>query len=230
MATRGASTTLGRRTVGVVTSAAPSRGRPGRKPTLSRDDVVTAALEVVDSQGFQALSLRAVARQLDVAPMNLYTYVEDSAELEVLVIERVIAHRTAEVVWPEDWRACLLAFAEGLDALVHEHPAMLEAYARGAVRTPTALQVADLVLGRLRAGGLSVVEALTLYEAVHALVLGHALLARSATATTPVVPVDLPYAAEAFAAGLRQGRTRLRSQLGLLLAGMDSTVGPPGRP
>lgn len=187
--------------------------------------MVAAALEVVDAQGFEALSLRAVARQLEVAPMTLYTYLADSAELERLVIERVIAAQVAGITWPDDWRECLLAFAEGLSAVVERHPAMLEAYAHGAVRTPSALQAAETVLSRLRDGaGLSRDEALVVYEAVHGLVLGHALLRRAAS--QPAGPdlaglaSDLPHVREMLAAGARLGGSQLRAGVELLLAGL----------
>ena len=179
-----------RRTVVTVTTA-PRRRGPA--PRFSRAQLVDAALAVVESQGFGALSLRSVARHLEVGPMTLYTYVDSSDELASLVVERLVEESVQGLRWPRSARGVLTLFAKELDALVVAHPAMVEAYQRGMVRTGRADQVAADVLGRLTAGGLSPARAREAYVAVHALVLGFALLrtgsetsAQSATLATVV--------------------------------------------
>jgi AcrR family transcriptional regulator len=60
--------------------------RRGPAPRYSQEQLVDAALAVVETQGFAALSLRSVARHLGVGPMTLYTYVDSSDELAALVV------------------------------------------------------------------------------------------------------------------------------------------------
>jgi TetR/AcrR family transcriptional regulator, tetracycline repressor protein len=69
----------------------PARRRPGPAPSLSREQVVDAALEVMQSQGLNAVSFRSVAGALGVNPMALYTYVRDKDELLALMYDRVCA-------------------------------------------------------------------------------------------------------------------------------------------
>ena len=64
-----------------MTAAATPRRR-GPKRSLTLDQVVDAALDVVDEGGPSALSVRAVAACLGVLPNALYTYVHSRAALE----------------------------------------------------------------------------------------------------------------------------------------------------
>ena len=48
---------------------------------LSKDQVIAAALEVVDDEGWPALSMRRLAQELDVWPMAIYRHFQDKDEL-----------------------------------------------------------------------------------------------------------------------------------------------------
>jgi AcrR family transcriptional regulator len=61
------------------------RGRP-RGGTLSQDDIVRAALRVVERRGPGALGINEVARQLGIQPASVYNHVEGVAALRALVV------------------------------------------------------------------------------------------------------------------------------------------------
>lgn len=153
--------------------------RRGPAPRYSREQLVEAAVRIVETQGFGALSLRSVARELGVGPMTLYTYVEGSDELASLVVDRLVDDAVRDVRWPPSWRGVLRRFAEVLGDLVAAHPAMVEAYQRGMLSSGRASQVAADVAARLVSGGLTVRQAREAYFGVHALVLGFALIRAS---------------------------------------------------
>lgn len=52
-----------------------------KQQRLSRDRILRAALETVDEEGLDALSMRRLARRLDVWPMSIYRYFRDKDEL-----------------------------------------------------------------------------------------------------------------------------------------------------
>jgi AcrR family transcriptional regulator len=162
--------------------------RRGPAPRFTREQLVDAAVVVVEEQGFSALSLRSVARHLGVGPMTLYTYVDGSEELAALVVDRLAGEAVSGVRWPKGWRAVLKQFAKQLDALVTAHPAILDAYGSGRVKEGRAGQVAREVQARLVADGLTPQQALESYVAVHAVVLGYSFI-RSAELRSPV-PLD----------------------------------------
>lgn len=82
---------------------------PRRRPRLSRERVLRAALVVVDAEGLAGLSMRRVAEALDVETMALYRYTASKDELldglvEMLFIEleeRLAVPGAAQEVVPE---------------------------------------------------------------------------------------------------------------------------------
>ena len=61
----------------------------GRKPVISRDDVIAAALTLLGPQrSVSSLSLREVARAAGIAPNSFYRQFRDMDELAVALIER----------------------------------------------------------------------------------------------------------------------------------------------
>ena len=62
---------------------------PGRKPVISREDIMTAALKLVGPhRSVSSLSLREVAREAGIAPNSFYRQFRDMDELAVALIER----------------------------------------------------------------------------------------------------------------------------------------------
>jgi len=64
-------------------------GTPGRKPVISREDIIVAALKLVGPhRSLSTLSLREVAREAGIAPNSFYRQFRDMDELAVALIER----------------------------------------------------------------------------------------------------------------------------------------------
>ncbi|MEU7001905.1 TetR/AcrR family transcriptional regulator C-terminal domain-containing protein [Nonomuraea sp. NPDC046570] len=115
--------------VGTVV-AAPEPG-PARAPRraiaapdheLTRERVVRAAVEIADSEGLGAVSMRGVAARLGVATMSPYRYVGSKDELVLLMADAAFGeeHYPAEV--PSGWRARLELGARTLWVLYRRHP------------------------------------------------------------------------------------------------------------
>ena len=68
------------------TRATPSG--PGRKPQISRDDLIAAALRLLGPhRSVSTLSLREVAREADIAPNSFYRHFRDMDALAIALIE-----------------------------------------------------------------------------------------------------------------------------------------------
>lgn len=67
------------------------RGRPAQGAGLSRENILTAALAMLDEGGGQGLTMRALAARLGVTPMSLYHHVQDRAGLLRALSDRVYA-------------------------------------------------------------------------------------------------------------------------------------------
>lgn len=106
----------------------PEQAPAGRGPKqgLTLGVVVRAAIEVADTAGLAALSMRRVADQLGVAPMSLYTYVPGKAELLDLMLDAVYQQLPRADLAGEPWRVRVAAVAEENRELFRAHPWVAE--------------------------------------------------------------------------------------------------------
>jgi AcrR family transcriptional regulator len=141
----------------------------GRKPTLTVDAVVSAAIELADESGLGALSMRALAERLNVGTMSLYTHVPGKAELIDVMLDTVLCETVGPDPLPDGWRARLEQVARENLALFHRHPWMLEVVAFRPPMGPGVIAKYDRELRALEGIGLSDVE----MDSVLALVLGY---------------------------------------------------------
>lgn len=73
----------------------PKRGR-GR-PSVGRERIVEAALGIIDAEGAEALSLRAVAQRFSSSTATIYRHVESRSELLGLVMEHILAEADSKI-------------------------------------------------------------------------------------------------------------------------------------
>lgn len=102
----------------------PSEPRSGRGPKqrTSVDAVVAAAIGIADTQGLPAVTIRAVAAVLGLAPMALYTYVPGKAELLDLMLDSVHGSMPRADLSGMPWRRRVTTVADENRALLGEHP------------------------------------------------------------------------------------------------------------
>src|SRR2546425_12986812 len=84
-----------------------------RQRGLTRDRLVGAALELVNEEGLDALSMRSLANRLQVKAASLYWHVRDRRELLELLAESILAS-TPRGRRGAGWRQTVLASAESL--------------------------------------------------------------------------------------------------------------------
>ncbi|MQA11649.1 MAG: TetR family transcriptional regulator [Pseudonocardiaceae bacterium] len=132
-------------------SAQPRPGRrPGRPPSLSRDDVARAAID----EGMTNLSMPTVAGRLGVSHSTLYRYVHDRDDLALAALDLAVR----EFDWPSadlTWRDLLTAFADALWTFLRRFPGMAEAIQSAPGLPPRVTQLIAAYVTRLRAEGLS---------------------------------------------------------------------------
>jgi TetR/AcrR family transcriptional regulator, tetracycline repressor protein len=95
---------------------------------LSRDRVIDAALQVMDAEGLDAVTMRRVAREVGVEAMSLYNHVEDKDDLLRGICDRVM--RGFE--YPQetgDWVERCKAGARAWRSLLQAHPDMMRLFA-----------------------------------------------------------------------------------------------------
>ena len=106
---------------------------------VTRDVVLAAALEIIDRDGADALSMRRLARALDRDPMILYRHAPNKAALLDGVAETVLAQLKVDSADP-DWAAQLRAVARNYRALALAHPHVVPLLVTRPLATPLALR------------------------------------------------------------------------------------------
>ncbi|MEV4318771.1 TetR/AcrR family transcriptional regulator [Actinocrispum sp. NPDC049592] len=100
--------------------------RPGPKQGLDVETIVRAAVEIADTDGIGALSMRAVGEKLGRTAMALYTYVPSKSELVDLMYDRTLAEQPTEYDLGPGWRAALTLRANDTWDFYLRHPWVLQ--------------------------------------------------------------------------------------------------------
>lgn len=97
-------------------------GVPG-KPPLSREQIVTAAIELADEGGLEAASVRRIAGRLGVGATSLYWHVRSKTDLHELMYDAAWAEFADNLPEPTgDWRVNLQAAGRLTYELGSRHP------------------------------------------------------------------------------------------------------------
>ena len=134
----------------------PWRTTPRRRnvprPQLSRDVVVAAALQVLEKDGGETLTMRRVAEQIGVSASSLYGYVANKEELVQLVLDRIFEE--IEVPPTGSWQETLREFGRAMLAMYRRHPGVAALTLGRVAVTPSMLPVGERIASELRAAGM----------------------------------------------------------------------------
>jgi AcrR family transcriptional regulator len=122
---------------------------------LSREGIVTAAVELADREGLDELSMRRLAQHLGVDAMSIYYHVHDKKTLLGAMADAVAAEiPAAPAAGP--WTGRLRALIMGARQVMLRHPWAVRVFTDRATPTPAVLLHIERVLAVLRDGGCSV--------------------------------------------------------------------------
>ncbi|MUN42062.1 TetR/AcrR family transcriptional regulator [Actinomadura litoris] len=132
----------------------------GRKPSQSVEQIVAAALELADADGFEALSMPRIARRLGLTANAIYRYVRSRDELLVLVAEAAWGAAPDLASGTGDWRDAASGWTRAMIDRCEVHPWLCDLPVRGAPVTPNLLDWTEAILKVLTGAGLTPAEAL----------------------------------------------------------------------
>src|SRR5579859_1040650 len=222
---------------------------------ITREVVLAAALEIIDADGAEGLSMRRLARALDRDPMILYRHAPNKAALLDGVAETVLAQLRVDPA-ATDWVGQLRAVARDFRALALAHPHVVPLLVTRPLATPLALRPPGTlrpledILALLTRAGFSGPDALHIYRALFGFLHGHVLnelqelvdnpdesddLLRLGLHRLPITQFPL-LRSLASALACYDGAAELERGLDILLAGLTTTLPspdqapPPGTP
>jgi AcrR family transcriptional regulator len=130
--------------------------RPGPRRALTEDEILDAALDLLDEGGRDAASVRGIAARVGVAPNAVYTYFPGKAAVIAALAERLLGSVDHDVFADRQrpWRERVEALALELRQRLSAHPGAVGLMMSGRMDGPHAFALNERLLQLLADAGL----------------------------------------------------------------------------
>ena len=143
-------------------TAPVKRGRRGPRRALTEDEILDAALGLLDDGGPTAASVRGIAAKVGVAPNAVYTYFPDKAAVVKALVERLLGEVDHDVFADRDPAVATAGGGAGPGAAgtaLTAHPGAVPLMIGGPMDGPHALALNERLLELLADAGLDPIDA-----------------------------------------------------------------------
>lgn len=154
------------------------------RETLTREQIVKAAVELLDTEGLEGLSMRALGKRLSSAATAVYWHVGSKDNLIALAGDQAWNEITLPDLAATDWRTAATEMATDLHAMLTRHPWLVRVFGSFPVFGPGKARHDDHLLAVYEAAGFTGAQADQAAASVFALVLGNALGPAAAASLT----------------------------------------------
>jgi AcrR family transcriptional regulator len=133
-----------------------TRGRRGRRRTLSETEILDAAMTLLDEGGAQAATVRGIAARVGVAPNAVYTYFPDKAAVLAALADRLLGDVDHDVFADrtQPWRLRVESLALELRQRLTAHPGAVPLMISNPMTGPRAMTLNERLLQLLADAGL----------------------------------------------------------------------------
>lgn len=169
---------------------------------LSREQIARAAIEVADTEGLGAVTMRRVGRALGVEAMSLYRYVTGKEDLMDAVHEQLLSALPPSGTGA--WSRVLVEQAAAFRALLAAHPNLVVLFATRPARAPDAVSRVEALFAPLVAAGLDEEQAVWAFQLVFAYVVGHAMFHLSGGTDDASARAEFAWGLETLVVGVVQ--------------------------
>jgi len=142
---------------------------------LTREQIVRAAIDLLDAEGVDGLSMRQLGNHLGSAATTVYWHVKNKDELIVLAADALWAEVDLPDLDTVDWRTAATAMATDLYAMILRHPWLVPAMSSHLLYGPGKARHDDHLLAVYEAAGFTGRDAAEATKVVFTFVLGTAL-------------------------------------------------------
>ena len=149
----------------------------------TRPQLLRAAIEIADTRGIEALSMRGLSRELGGGTMSLYNHIANKDDLLDGMVDLVFAE--VEVRATGDWKTVMRERAIAMRAALTRHPWAIGLMESRRTPGPATLHHHDAVIGCLRDAGFSVRLTAQAFSTLDSYIYGFALQERSLAFGTP---------------------------------------------
>ena len=179
--------------------------RKRRPPgTTTREAIVRSALDLVDEMGLEAVTIRAVAKRADVAPMSIYTHVENKKQLFDFMHTEVMLRLYADT-GHLTWQAEYVSMCHQVRQTLLRHPRWAPLLSRPV--PSMAVPIRGRMLALMTADGLQPDEAFSAISHGALMSIGYALVELSAAQGDELGAIFAP-SVGVYVSGLEACRSR----------------------
>jgi TetR/AcrR family transcriptional regulator, tetracycline repressor protein len=132
--------------------AVPSRRARG---SLTRDQIVAAALDLADRHGLQTLSMPRLAAALGCGVMTLYRYVTDKDDLLDAMVHAGLADLRLSRPLPDDPAGVMVSWGKALRRTLRTHPSLPTIFLSRPVIGPAVVNGVEALLAALARCGVA---------------------------------------------------------------------------
>jgi AcrR family transcriptional regulator len=134
-----------------------------KRQPLTREAIITAALELVDAGGMEAMSMRAIGSKLGVQAMSLYNHVANKEAVLDGLHERMMLQLELDTE-AQDWVSALRSTAHSYRALARQHPQAFVLLATRPLTTPAEVLRVAPVFELIGAAGFGITQRVLLVQ------------------------------------------------------------------
>ena len=148
---------------------------------LTKERILVSALEILDRDGIDGLSMRRLGKALGRDPMTLYRHAPNKAALLDGVAEKVLEQLVVDPDDTSDWITQLRSIARDFRQLALAHPHVVPLLVTRPLATPLGmrplgtLRPLEDILNLLNRTGFNATDALRVYRALFGFLVGHVL-------------------------------------------------------
>jgi AcrR family transcriptional regulator len=139
---------------------------------LSRGLIVRTAVELIERDGINAVSMRRLAAELGTGAMSLYNHVPNKAALLDAVAEHILSDMELTADPEQDWRTAVRTMARDFREVAHRYPRSVMVMVSRAPQSTMGMRPVELALATARAAGFHGRAAVQVMRAVVNYVLG----------------------------------------------------------
>jgi AcrR family transcriptional regulator len=186
------------------------------RDTLTRDQIIRTAVELLDADGLEGLNMRALGKRLDSAATAVYWHVKNKDNLVLLVTDHVWSELPLPDLDAVDWRAAATTMATDLSDMFTRHPWLVQVFAAHVVYGNGKARHDDHHLAAYESAGFTGAQATQAAGAVFTYVLGNAAgVAATASLARKLDEDRMTHLRDAMieARGIAMGYPRLRARL-----------------
>jgi AcrR family transcriptional regulator len=152
-----------------------ARSKKERRPALTREVIVDAAVKIADAEGLAGVSIRRVAADLGARTMSLYSHIDSKDDLFDLMREQVMAEVFVETELPADWREAARAIARREHEVSLRHPWLVHLIGHPGHAGPNAMRHLEQSLSAIEPVTSDIEVALRIMIAIDEYVIGHVI-------------------------------------------------------